>query len=259
MVLVALTVLGLAKELSSRSCSVISFLPGTSVTVAQFCREKKWTSAGKARVPLMILALLDVLRSYPGQIPDVDAVLSVADFPCVPLCAFMASCICSLCPAATLKTASWVAGQAMAWARVTIRLTIDNCAPRRPAVATLSLPGLALLMSLRRPSIEVTCKELLNTAFDLLSALVPSVVALIRRSVRDDRVLNACRHEKGRDKPPAIMLSYGAKPGMASVLIPDHTHWGNEGGLLPRLSDGRGISGWDAQYHYLKVHRGSNG
>ena len=50
------------------------------------------------------------------------------------------------------------------------------------------------------------------------------------------------------------MLSYGAKPGMASVLIPDHTHWGNEGGLLPRLSDGRGISGWDAQYQYLKVH-----
>ena len=39
----------------------------------------------------MILALLDVLRAYPGQIPDVDAVLSVADFPCVPLCADMAS------------------------------------------------------------------------------------------------------------------------------------------------------------------------
>jgi len=49
------------------------------------------------------------------------------------------------------------------------------------------------------------------------------------------------------------MMSYGAKPGMASVLIPDHTHWGNEGGLLARLSDGRGISGWDAQYQYLKV------
>ena len=64
---------------------------------------------------------------------------------------------------------------------------------------------------------------------------------------------DAPRHEEGRDKPPAIMMSYGAKPGMASVLIPDHTHWGNEGGLLPRLSDGRGISGWDAQYQYLKV------
>ena len=62
-----------------------------------------------------------------------------------------------------------------------------------------------------------------------------------------------CRHEEGRTKPPAIMMSYGAKPGMASVLIPDHTHWGNEGGLLARLSDGRGISGWDAQYQYLKV------
>ena len=34
----------------------------------------------------MILGLLDVLRAYPGQIPDVDAVLSVADFPCVPMC-----------------------------------------------------------------------------------------------------------------------------------------------------------------------------
>jgi hypothetical protein len=63
-----------------------------SVTAAHVCREKKWTSAGKARVPLMILALLDVLRSYPGQIPDVDAVLSVADFPCVPLCAPILSC-----------------------------------------------------------------------------------------------------------------------------------------------------------------------
>ena len=47
----------------------------------------------------MILALLDVLRAYPGQIPDVDAVLSVADFPCVPLCASlhisMQSCVLS--------------------------------------------------------------------------------------------------------------------------------------------------------------------
>ena len=64
---------------------------------------------------------------------------------------------------------------------------------------------------------------------------------------------SCCRKEAGRTKPPAVMMSYGAKPGMASVLIPDHTHWGNEGGLLPRLSDGRGISGWDAQYQYLKV------
>lgn len=49
------------------------------------CSKKKWTSAGKARVPLMILGLLDVLRTYPGQIPDLDAVLSVADYPCVPM------------------------------------------------------------------------------------------------------------------------------------------------------------------------------
>ena len=45
----------------------------------------------------MILALLDVLRSYPGQIPDVDAVLSVADFPCVPLCAPIPSCTSQIC------------------------------------------------------------------------------------------------------------------------------------------------------------------
>ena len=55
--------------------------------VAESCSKKKWTSAGKARVPLMILGLLDVLRAYPGHIPDLDAVLSVADYPCVPACA----------------------------------------------------------------------------------------------------------------------------------------------------------------------------
>ena len=34
----------------------------------------------------MIVALLDVLRSFPGEIPDLDAVLSTADIPCVPMC-----------------------------------------------------------------------------------------------------------------------------------------------------------------------------
>ena len=50
-------------------------------------RNKQWTAAGKARVPLMLVGLLDVLHAYPGQIPDLDAVLSVADYPCVPMCA----------------------------------------------------------------------------------------------------------------------------------------------------------------------------
>ena len=35
----------------------------------------------------MIVGLLDVLRAYPGQIPDLDAVLSVADYPCIKSCA----------------------------------------------------------------------------------------------------------------------------------------------------------------------------
>ena len=47
-------------------------------------RAHNWTSASKGRVPLMIVALLDVLRSFPGEIPDLDAVLSTADVPCVP-------------------------------------------------------------------------------------------------------------------------------------------------------------------------------
>lgn len=50
---------------------------------------KGWTSAGKARVPLMIVALLDVLRAYPGLVPDLDAVLTVGDFPCVNACALI--------------------------------------------------------------------------------------------------------------------------------------------------------------------------
>lgn len=69
-------------------------------------------------------------------------------------------------------------------------------------------------------------------------------------------VTNVCvcyRKEEGRDKPPPVMMSFGAKPGMASVLVPDHTHWGNEGGLLARISDGKGIAGWSNQYAHLKV------
>ena len=49
-------------------------------------RNKGWTASGKARVPLMLVGLMDVLHAFPGQIPDLDAVLSVADFPCVPMC-----------------------------------------------------------------------------------------------------------------------------------------------------------------------------
>ena len=51
------------------------------------------------------------------------------------------------------------------------------------------------------------------------------------------------------------MMSFGAKPDTAGVLVPDHTHWGNEGGLLARVSDGKGISGWEAQHNHLKVRR----
>ena len=54
------------------------------------------------------------------------------------------------------------------------------------------------------------------------------------------------------------MMSFGSKPDTVSVLVPDHTHWGNEGGLLTRVSDGKGITGWEAQYSHLKVRcRGS--
>ena len=35
-------------------------------------------------MPLLIVALLDVLRAFPGQIPDLDAVFSTFDMPCVP-------------------------------------------------------------------------------------------------------------------------------------------------------------------------------
>jgi len=56
-------------------------------------RDKGWTAAGKARVPLMLVGLMDVLHAFPGQIPDMDAVLSVADFPCVPMRAPCLACI----------------------------------------------------------------------------------------------------------------------------------------------------------------------
>ena len=49
------------------------------------------------------------------------------------------------------------------------------------------------------------------------------------------------------------MMSFGAKPGTASILIPDHTHWGNEGPLLGKVTTGLGIQGWDNQYQHLKV------
>ena len=38
-------------------------------------------------------------------------------------------------------------------------------------------------------------------------------------------------------------------------LVPEHTHWGNKGGRLARVSDGKGISGWKAQLNHLKVRR----
>ncbi|KAI3424060.1 hypothetical protein D9Q98_009423 [Chlorella vulgaris] len=40
-------------------------------------------AAAKGRVPYAILAFMDTLRTFPGQVPDVDLVLHTADFPCV--------------------------------------------------------------------------------------------------------------------------------------------------------------------------------
>ncbi|GAB4823426.1 hypothetical protein N2152v2_010472 [Parachlorella kessleri] len=42
-----------------------------------------WLSA-KGRIPYALLAIIDVLRSYPGQVPDVEGVINTADEPCVP-------------------------------------------------------------------------------------------------------------------------------------------------------------------------------
>ena len=62
-------------------------------------RAYNTTAAGKGRPPLMVVALLDVLRSFPGQIPDLDAVLSTADVPCVPRCGFLCvRCVFPLTP-----------------------------------------------------------------------------------------------------------------------------------------------------------------
>lgn len=42
-----------------------------------------WLSA-KGRIPYALLAIIDVLRSYPGQVPDVEGVINTSDEPCVP-------------------------------------------------------------------------------------------------------------------------------------------------------------------------------
>ncbi|KAL6776429.1 hypothetical protein ACKKBG_A21080 [Auxenochlorella protothecoides x Auxenochlorella symbiontica] len=39
--------------------------------------------AAKGRVPYAMLLLLDVLRLFPGQIPDLDAVMQLGDFTCI--------------------------------------------------------------------------------------------------------------------------------------------------------------------------------
>ncbi|KAL3133656.1 hypothetical protein ABBQ32_008167 [Trebouxia sp. C0010 RCD-2024] len=39
--------------------------------------------SGKGKIPYAILGLLDVIRHYPGQIPDIDAILHTSDFSCV--------------------------------------------------------------------------------------------------------------------------------------------------------------------------------
>lgn len=40
--------------------------------------------AARGRVPYAMLLLLDVLRVFPGQIPDTDGVMQLGDFPCIP-------------------------------------------------------------------------------------------------------------------------------------------------------------------------------
>ena len=39
--------------------------------------------SGKGKIPYAILAIMDVIRHYPGQVPDLDAVLQTSDFPCM--------------------------------------------------------------------------------------------------------------------------------------------------------------------------------
>ncbi|KAK9859348.1 hypothetical protein WJX84_004391 [Apatococcus fuscideae] len=38
--------------------------------------------SGKGKIPYAILAVMDTLRHYPGQIPDCDAIIQTSDFPC---------------------------------------------------------------------------------------------------------------------------------------------------------------------------------
>ena len=76
------TVLTPREAISATSHEFPSGYPDICLTVVR--SDKGWTAGGKARVPLMLAGLLDVLHAYPGRIPDLDAVLSVADFPCVP-------------------------------------------------------------------------------------------------------------------------------------------------------------------------------
>ena len=49
------------------------------------------------------------------------------------------------------------------------------------------------------------------------------------------------------------MMGMGSSPGTVGVLVPDFSFWGNEGALLSRVSDGKGIPGWAAQLSHLKV------
>lgn len=48
-----------------------------------FPSAHKGEAFGKARVPYGLFAILSVLRLFPGQIPDMEAMLQTADFTCV--------------------------------------------------------------------------------------------------------------------------------------------------------------------------------
>eukprot|EP00891_Asterochloris_glomerata_P006694 jgi/Astpho2/6694/fgenesh1_pg.00101_%23_61_t len=51
-------------------------------SIASWCAGdmRRW-----ARLPLNLLILLDIIRTFPGEVPDIDAVMHSSDPPCMPL------------------------------------------------------------------------------------------------------------------------------------------------------------------------------
>ena len=48
------------------------------------------------------------------------------------------------------------------------------------------------------------------------------------------------------------MMNFCRHPAKASILVPDHTFWGNEGSMLA-AEDGHPIRRIDDQLHHLRV------